>query len=119
MTVEEQLAQALSVVPGLAPSPWRPNVVTAMSAWPEWSGAMPLTDCTQDETFDVLVVLPQGSPATTAKTRRNLIPAVADALRDVGAYITGSGPVVITLDQGSAGPPGLRVSIRVTTNGEE
>jgi hypothetical protein len=115
VTVEEQLAAALATVPGLDPKPYRPGVITPMAAWPEWSGAMPLTDCTFDETFDVLVVLPSGAPAKTASTRRSLIAAVSNALSGAGAYITGSGPVVITLDQGSAGPPGLRVSIRITT----
>lgn len=114
-TVEDQLAAALATVPGLDAKPWRPPVLTPMAAWPEWSGSMPLTDCTFDETFDVLIVMPAGAPGATAQKRRSLIAAVSNALRETGAYITGSGPAQLQLDQGAAGPPLLRVSIRITT----
>jgi hypothetical protein len=118
VTAEEELSAALATVPGLEAKAYRPDTLIAGAAWPAWSGAMPLTDCTLDETFDVLIVLPDVDPPGTAQQRRKLIPLVVDALRNAGAYITGSGPVKIPLDPDNptgGGPPGLRVSVRVTT----
>lgn len=120
MTPEDEIAAALATVPGLDARAFRPRIVIPGMAWPEWSGAMPLTDCTLDETFDVLVVLNNTDPAGMAQDRRRLMPLVVDALRNVGAYITGSGPVTIQLDPGNpGGPAGFRISIRVTTSEDE
>ena len=118
-TVEDQLAAALNTVDGLDAKPYRPRVLAPGVAWPEWTGSLPLTDCTFDETFDCLIVLPANDPSLTASRRRSLIAAVMNALRNAGAYITGSAPVFLQLDTPTtaavAGPPGLRVSIRITT----
>lgn len=121
-TAEQDIAAALADIPGLDAVPYRPRVIHPGSAWPEWSGAMPLTDCALDETFDVLVVLNDTDANGAAIDRRRLIPLVIDALTGVGGYVQGSGPIRIALDPGNpamGGPSGFRVTIRITTQEDE
>jgi hypothetical protein len=121
-TAEQDIAAALVGIDGLDPVAYRPRVIHPGSAWPEWSSALPLTDCTLNETFDVLVVLNDTDQNGMAMDRRRLIPLVCDALRDVGGYIQGSGPVRIALDPGNpamGGPSGFRVTIQITTQEDE
>jgi hypothetical protein len=118
VTVEEELAAALNTVPGVDAKAYRPDILDAGAAWPAWTSAMPLTDCSLDESFDCLIVLGDATPADTAQQRRRLIPLLAAALRDASCTVTGSGLVIIPTDPGNpagGGPPGLRISVRVTT----
>lgn len=114
MSRRDDIAAALATVAGIDPKPYQPNSPHPGECWPRWIRTTPINDCAAEQTFQVLVVLPAGSPETTAMTADTLIPEMTRALSGLGAYIDWSEPLAMPAQDGGSLLPLLSITIRIT-----
>jgi hypothetical protein len=113
MTWRDDIAAALAGVPGIDPKPHQPNSPHPGECWPRWTRTTWLTDCSTEQTCQVLVVLPAGSPETTAMAADELRAAMFTALSEV-AFIDWAEPLAMPAQDGGATIPLLAITIRIT-----
>jgi hypothetical protein len=102
---------ALAKLPQLAPSDTQPPVLSAGAAWPRWDHSEYANRCVEKLTWEVLVVLPGGDPATTANAGDALRPDVAAALFAIPAWVERCDPVQVQAEDGGAAVPALQFTI--------
>lgn len=78
----QAIADALSEVDGITGYPSRPRVMSAGDAWPQWRGGTPRAYAVED-TWAVLIVLPQTDDVTADSFADAHGEALLDALRPV------------------------------------
>ena len=114
MSRRDDLAAALAAIPGLDMKAQQPDTLTPGAAWPMWVRTTWLTDCAREETWQVIVVLPSGSPESTADAADGLLQPIFAALSAAGAYIDEAAPTSMLTQEGGSPVPLLRVTTRIT-----
>jgi hypothetical protein len=114
MSRRDDLAAALSAIAGIDAKSYPPDTAHPGECWPMWQRTTWLTDCSHEETWQILVVLPAGAPAATAEASDALLDPIFEALSDVGAYIDAAEPAFMTGQDGGAPIPLLRVTARIS-----
>lgn len=104
MNTRIDIAAALSSVDGVIGLAYPPDVPTAGDAWPQWVQATFPGDCIQEDSYDVLVLLPVGAVRDAIDAAEALVGPVRDALTEVG-YVQSVEPGRVALvDTGEAVP---------------
>jgi len=115
MSARDDIAAALNGAGvGIDGKPGRPDTLQPMSGWPQWVRDVPLTGCSFDRTWWVLVVLPGGAVSVTedaAEALREPVYAALDALGPVSAVE----PVNLTAqpDNNPMSVPALRFTLNI------
>lgn len=111
--VRDAIAEALNGAGvGVNATPGRPDTLQPMSAWPQWVRDVPLTMCSVERSFWVLIVLPAGAVSVTEDAAEELRNPLMGALLDLG-NVTAVEPVNLTA-QPESNPqsvPALRFSL--------
>lgn len=106
------IAAALSDVPDLAGSEYRPATPGAGQAWPVWrSTGLEQGGCARVVRWYVLVCLVAGDEPSTSSAADVLLEPVIGALRALGLVIELAEPVRLPLESGQSAIPALRVAV--------
>jgi hypothetical protein len=111
MVTRQDIADALSTLPGITGQPLPPRVMAPGIGWPEWTRTEPLTATGDRITWAVHVTLPAGSPEATVMEADALTGALLDALYELGEIQTLEPTTVIVQQGGAAGLPCLTATL--------
>lgn len=106
----DDLAAALSSVPGVDGHPARPPVLETGQAWPTWLNRVRFTGCSFLDTFYVWLVVAAADEASTVAYADTVMSPVWHALETVCDVVTAEG-LVISLEPGPAALPVLRYTV--------
>jgi len=84
MITREEIAAALSAVPGITGYPSSPSAIVAGAAWPAWAQTRWLNVAARQVQWYIFVSLSSGSHEASVLEADGLIEAVGVALADIG-----------------------------------
>jgi hypothetical protein len=93
----QDIATALSTVPGLHGYPARPTVMTVGDGWPQWAGRTYAGGHAYANQWNVLIVLPQTDDVTADSYADEHGEQIIDALRPV-MFVDGLQPAKIPVE---------------------
>ena len=110
MITRDQMAGALSSIPGLTGSPYRPQTPGSGAAWPVWlSTGVEQGGCARIVRWYVLAAQSAADEPTASEQAATLVELLIGTLRALGLVVELVEPVRLPIESGQAGIPALRV----------